>query len=82
MSLRIKNAFQKMNMKNKNQSLIERACKVVRSADEFDKWLDVYSASFGIDIEKRATIRTSLQKENFRESKFILYEQKLKDKSK
>ena len=54
---------------------------MVRSADKFDKWLNVYSASFGIDIEKRATIRTSLQKKNFRESKFILYEQKLKEKA-
>ena len=39
--------------------------------------LDVYSTSFEIDIEKRTTIRTSLQRDNFRESKFILYEQKL-----
>jgi ribosomal protein S18 acetylase RimI-like enzyme len=55
------------------------SCKVVRTAHEFDKWLDVYSTSFGIDIENIATIRTSFQKENFKESKFILYEQKLND---
>jgi ribosomal protein S18 acetylase RimI-like enzyme len=56
-------------------------CKVVGSADEFDEWLDVYLSSFEIDIEKRTPIQTSLQKENFRETKFILYKQKLKDKT-
>ena len=43
--------------------------------------LDVYLSSFEIDIEKRTTIQVSLQKENFRETKFILYKQKLKDKT-
>ena len=54
-------------------------CKMVISTDEFDEWLNVYSTSFGIDIEKRTTIRNSLLKEKFSKSKFILYEQKLKD---
>lgn len=71
-----------INEYEKQEPVFNReACKVVSSPDEFDKWLDIYSNSFGIDIKKRTTIRTSLQKENFKESKFILYEQKLKDRS-
>ena len=53
--------------------------KVVQSADELDEWINVYISSFGIEMEKRTTIRTILQKENFRDSKFILYEQKSED---
>lgn len=44
--------------------------------DELDDWLNVYSSAFGIDMEKRATIRAILHKENFRDSKFILYKRK------
>ncbi|MDF0682285.1 MAG: GNAT family N-acetyltransferase [Candidatus Nitrosocosmicus sp.] len=70
-----KNEYEKLEQVVDNES-----CKVVSSAEEFDDWLDIYSNSFGIDIQKRTTIRTSLQKENFRESKLILYEQELDDK--
>ena len=72
---------QKFSSKNESEKqgpvVKGETCKVVRSFDEFDEWLEVYSTSFGIDIERRTAIRTSLQRENFRESKFILYEQKL-----
>lgn len=44
--------------------------------DELVDWLNVYSSAFGIDMEKRATIRAILHKESFRDSKFILYKQK------
>jgi GNAT superfamily N-acetyltransferase len=53
--------------------------KVVRSEDEFDEWLNVYTSSFEIDVKKRATMRTILQKENFNNSEFILYESKSED---
>ena len=53
--------------------------KAVHSSDELDEWINVYTSSFGIAMEKRTTIRTILQKENFRDSKFILYEQKSED---
>ncbi|MDN5845505.1 MAG: GNAT family N-acetyltransferase [Candidatus Nitrosocosmicus sp.] len=58
-----------------------KTCKIARSADELNDWLNVYSQSFGIDMEKRAAIRTIIQKESFRESKFIICEQKLNDKT-
>ncbi len=57
------------------------ACKVVRSANELNEWLNVYCQAFGIGKENKAAIRTSIQKESFRESKFILFEQQLNDKS-
>jgi len=66
------------NEYEKQEQVVDRgSCKLVSSAEEFDDWLDIFSNSFGIDIQKRTTIRTSLQKESFRESKLILYEQEL-----
>ncbi|WP_458747118.1 GNAT family N-acetyltransferase [Candidatus Nitrosocosmicus sp. T] len=50
--------------------------KVVETSGELDEWIDVYISSFGIAMEKRNIIRTILHKENFRNSKFILSEQK------
>ncbi|TVP40651.1 GNAT family N-acetyltransferase [Candidatus Nitrosocosmicus arcticus] len=50
--------------------------ELVSFTDELDDWLNVYSSAFGINMEKRAPIRAILQKENFRDSKFILYKQK------
>ena len=74
--------FLSKNESKKQEPVVnEETCRVVRSADEFEEWLDVYTTSFEIDIERRTTIRTSLQRDNFRESKFILYEQKLQDKT-
>jgi ribosomal protein S18 acetylase RimI-like enzyme len=52
---------------------------VVQTSDELDEWINVYISSFGIAMEKRNTISTILQKENFRDSKFILYKQKSED---
>lgn len=72
--------FSKNEYEKQEQVVDRESCKVVSSTEEFDDWLDIYSNSFGIDIQKRTTIRTSLQKENFRESKLILYEQELDDK--
>jgi hypothetical protein len=79
--VRDQKSFSKNEYKKQEQVVNRESCKVVSSAEEFDEWLDIYSTSFGIDIKKRTTIRTSLQKENFRESKLILYEQKLNDKT-
>ena len=59
--------------------LNEETYKVVQTPGELDDWINVYISSFGIAMEKRNIIRTILQKENFRNSKFILYEQKSVD---
>ena len=72
--------FSKNEYEKQKQVVDSESCKVVSSAEEFDDWLDIYLNSFGIDIQKRTTIRTSLQKENFSQSKLILYEQELDDK--
>ena len=53
--------------------------RMVQSPCELDEWINVYISSFGIAMEKRNSIHTILQKENFRDSKFILYEQKSVD---
>ena len=72
--------FSKNDYEKQEQVVDIESCKVVSSVEEFDDWLDIYLNSFGIDIQKRTTIRTSLQKENFSQSKLILYEQELDDK--
>jgi len=54
----------------------EETYELLSFTDKLDDWLNVYSSAFGIDMAKRATIRAILQKENFRDSKFILYKQK------
>jgi GNAT superfamily N-acetyltransferase len=74
--------FLSKNESKKQEPIVnEETCRVVRSVDEFEEWLDVYTTSFEIDIERRTTIRTRLQRDNFRESKFILYVQKPQDKT-
>jgi ribosomal protein S18 acetylase RimI-like enzyme len=59
--------------------LIGDTYKVAQNSGELDEWINVYISSFGIAMEKRNTISTILQKENFRDSKFILYKQKSED---
>ena len=41
--------------------------KVVQTPGELDEWINVYIHHLGLAMEKRNTIRTILQKENFRE---------------